>query len=320
MKLVVLDGYALNPGDLSWVALNALADCQIFDRTPEPEIVSRAKDATLVLTNKTPLNSETLESLPALRYIGVLATGYNIIDVDKAAQKGIVVTNVPLYGTDSVAQMVFALLLELCNGVGVHNDAVRQGEWTRSPDWSFWKQPLVELSGKKMGIVGYGRIGRKVAEIAQAFGMSVMVTGTKRPENLSPQIAWGSLDDMFAAADVVSLHCPLTPSTSGMVNSERVSRMKPSAFLINTSRGGLVVEQDLASALNSGKLAGAGLDVLKTEPPTDHSLLIGAKNCIVTPHIAWATRESRSRLLNTAVSNVAAWLSGRATNVVSAPK
>lgn len=320
MKLVVLDGYALNPGDLSWAALNALADCQIFDRTPEPEIVIRAKDATLVLTNKTPLSSETLERLPALRYIGVLATGYNIVDVGKAAQKGIVVTNIPIYGTDSVAQMVFALLLELCNGVGVHNDAVHHGEWSRSEDWTFWKQPLIELSGKTMGIVGYGRIGHKVADIAQAFGMNVMVAGTKRPEDLSPRIAWGSLDDLFAAADVVSLHCPLTAATSGLVNSERLSRMKPSAFLINTSRGGLIVEQDLAAALNSGKLAGAGLDVLNKEPPTDLSPLIGAKNCIITPHIAWATLESRSRLLNTAVSNVAAWLNGQATNVVSKPK
>jgi glycerate dehydrogenase len=320
MRLVVLDGYALNPGDLSWTPLHALADCQIFDRTPEQEIVERAKDATLILTNKTPLSSETLECLPALRYIGVLATGYDVVNVDKATHKGIVVTNVPSYGTDSVAQMVFALLLELCNGVGVHNDALRQGAWSRSPDWSFWQHPLVELNGKMMGIVGYGRIGHKVAEIAHAFGMNVMVTGTKRPGNLSPQVTWGSLDEIFAAADVVSLHCPLSDSTRALVNSERLSRMKPSAFLINTSRGGLIVEQDLVAALNSGRLAGAGLDVLKTEPPADDAPLIGARNCIVTPHIAWATRESRSRLLNTAISNVAAWLNGQAKNVVSMTK
>lgn len=316
-KLVVLDGYALNPGDLSWDALKAIADCRIFDRTAEADIVSRAKDAEIVLTNKTPLRAAALQALPALRYIGVLATGYDVVDIEQAGSQNIVVTNVPAYSTDSVAQLVFALLLELCNSVGLHNQAVQDGVWSRSLDFCFWQNSLVELSGKTMGIVGYGRIGKKVAEIARAFGMRVRVTAGRRPENLPAGMEWGSLDEVFSTADVISLHCPLQPATHGMINSDRIAQMKPTAILINASRGGLIVETDLAEALNSGRLAGAGLDVLSSEPPPASHPLIGAKNCVIIPHIAWATYEARSRLLSIAVSNLEAWLAGHPENVVN---
>jgi glycerate dehydrogenase len=316
-KLVVLDGYALNPGDLSWTKLESLATCEIFDRTPSDLILDRAAGAEILLTNKTPLRKATLEALPDLRYIGVLSTGHDVVDVAQAAQQNVVVTNVPSYGTDSVAQAVFALLLELTNNVGLHSDLVRQGEWSRSPDFCFWQKPLIEINGKTMGIVGYGRIGRRVAAIASAFGMPVIVTGNRQPAELPPGIHWGSLDDVFSTADVISLHCPLRESTRHMVNATRLARMKPSAFLINTSRGGLIAEEDLASALNSGRLAGAGLDVLSTEPPEPSNPLLSAENCIVTPHIAWATREARSRLLDVAVENLRAWLNGSPQNVVN---
>ncbi|MGO8720591.1 MAG: D-2-hydroxyacid dehydrogenase [Acidobacteriaceae bacterium] len=317
MKSVVLDGYALNPGDLPWEPLQALADCRIFDRTAEQDILPRAADAEILLTNKTPLRSATLATLPALRYIGVLATGYDVVDIEQATRQNVVVTNVPAYGTNSVAQMVFALLLELCNNVGLHGKEVRLGKWSSNPDWCFWQAPLIELSEKTMGIVGYGRIGKQVALIAQAFGMRGIVTATRRTADLPPGIHWGSLDEVFATADVVSLHCPLQSSTRGLVNSARIAQMKSGAVLINTSRGGLIVEKDLAEALNSGKLAGAGLDVLTIEPPTASNPLIGARNCVITPHIAWATRESRSRLLDTAISNLRMWLDGHMQNVVN---
>lgn len=320
MKLVVLDGYTLNPGDFSWEPLTGIVDCHIFDRTADHEILKRAEDAALILTNKTPLSRKTLQCLPALRYIGVLATGYNVVDTETASELGIVVTNIPSYGTHSVAQTVFALLLELCSKVGKHNEAVHQGEWSNSPDWSFRHDPLVELHGKTIGIVGYGRIGSEVARIAHAFGMKIKVTGPRRPENLPSNLLWESLDDMFATADVISLHCPLLDSTRGLVHSKRIARMKSNSLLINTSRGGLIVEEDLADALNRDQIAGAALDVLSTEPPSTANPLIGAKNCIITPHIAWATREARSRLLDVAVSNVAAWLNGRQENVVNDPK
>jgi glycerate dehydrogenase len=316
-KLVVLDGYALNPGDLSWEKLESLVACEIFDRTPSENILARAAGGEILLTNKTPLRKATLEALPDLRYIGVLATGYDVVDVAQAAQQNIVVTNVPSYGADSVAQMVFALLLELTNSVGLHSGLVRQGEWSRSPDFCFWQKPLIELHGKTMGIVGYGRIGRKVTAIASAFGMSVIVTGNRQPAELPPEIHWGSLDDVFSMADVISLHCPLQESTRQMVNAARIARMKSSAFLINTARGGLIAEEDLAAALNSGRIAGAGLDVLSTEPPGPTNPLLSAKNCIITPHIAWATREARTRLLDVAVENLRAWLNGSPQNVVN---
>lgn len=317
MKLVVLDGYALNPGDLAWEPLHAVAGCRIYDRTAETEILARAQQATILLTNKTPLRTAILESLPALRYIGVLATGYDVVDVRQATLQNIIVTNVPAYGTNSVAQMVFALLLELCNHVGLHSESVRQQAWSKSPDWCFWQKPLIELNGKTMGIVGFGRIGRKVAEIALAFGMNCVVAGSRRPPDLPAEIQWRTLEEVFAEADVVSLHCPLQTSTRGLVNSARLALMKPGAILLNTSRGGLIVEEDLAEALNAGRLAGAGLDVLSTEPPRDSSPLIAASNCVITPHIAWATRESRARLLHTAIANVRMWLEGHPQNVVN---
>ncbi len=319
MQVVVLDGYTLNPGDLSWASLQALADCRIFDRTAPSDILTHAADAEILLTNKVPLRSDTLAALPGLRYIGVSATGYDIIDVPQATRLGIVVTNVPAYGTNSVAQMVFALLLEICNNAGLHNQAVRQGAWSRNPDWCFWQSPLIELHGKILGIVGYGRIGQRVVQIAQAFGMHAIVSGNRQPADLPAGIQWGTIEDVFATADIVSLHCPLNASTRGLVNSARIAQMKPGAILINTSRGGLIVEEDLAAALNAGKLAGAGLDVLSAEPPVAANPLIGAKNCVITPHIAWATREARSRLLDTTVSNLKLWLEGCPVNVVNPP-
>jgi len=317
MKLVVLDGYTLNPGDLSWDSFHAIGECQVFDRTAKEDLLARAQDATILLTNKTPLRRDTLVALPSLKYIGVLATGYDVVDLEQTRRQNIAVTNVPAYGTNSVAQMVFALILELCNRTEQHSDAVRWGAWTHNPDWCFWQTPLIEIHGKTLGIVGYGRIGKKVAQIALAFGMKVIITSTRRPSDLIPEVQWGTLDEVFAASDFVSLHCPLQPSTCGMINSPRIAQMKDGAFLINTSRGGLIVEEDLANALNSGMLAGAALDVLSTEPPPSSNPLLQAKNCIITPHIAWATREARARLMNIAAANLKAWLDSRPQNVVS---
>jgi glycerate dehydrogenase len=317
MKIVVLDGYALNPGDLSWDELRSFGEVEIHDRTAERDVVSRAAGATIVLTNKTPLSAATQAQLPDLRCIGVLATGYNIVDTAAARKAGIVVTNIPTYGTASVAQFAFALLLELCHHVALHSEAVRQGEWSRSPDWSFWKTPLVELSGKTMGVVGFGRIGRQTGAIAAAMGMRVVANDAI--ESNAPAyegFRWMSVDDLLAESDVVSLHCPLSPDNKGMIHSGRLARMKKGAFLLNTSRGPLVVDQDLADALNNGTIAGAGLDVLSIEPPAESNPLLSANNCIVTPHIAWATREARGRLLATAVDNVRCFLQNRPQNVV----
>jgi glycerate dehydrogenase len=317
MKLVVLDGYCLNPGDLSWDALRRLADVELHDRTSAGEVVARMDGAALAMTNKTPMPAEALRALPALRYIGVLATGYNIVDVQAAHELGITVTNIPTYGTASVAQFVFALLLELCHRVGMHSEAVRAGEWTRSADWCFWKSPLVELAGKTMGIVGFGRIGRQTARIADAMGMRVIahdaVRGVPPPYE---GFRWAELEELLRTADVVSLHCPLLPETHRFLNAARLRLMKPSAFLINTSRGPLVVDEDLAQALEEGAIAGAGLDVLSIEPPPDNPLF-RARNCIITPHIAWATKEARERLMQIAVENVEAFLKGEPRNVVS---
>ena len=307
----------MNPGDLSWDALPAGVDCQVFDRTAADEVYERSKDADILLTNKTPLTGSVLRSLPSLKYIGVLATGYNIVDVEQAKRQNIVVTNVPAYGTASVTQLVFALILELCNHVGQHSDAVRSGAWSRSSDWSFRQTPLLELHRKTLGIVGYGRIGQSVARLAQAFGMDVVVTTSQPPAHQIDGERWATLDEVFAQSDIVSLHCPLNASTNGMVHAGRLARMKREAFLINTSRGGLIVEDDLADALNAERIAGAGLDVLSTEPPPDSNPLLQAKHCIVTPHLAWATREARSRLMATALANVTAWLSGQPQNVVT---
>jgi glycerate dehydrogenase len=318
MKIVVLDGYCLNPGDLTWDGLGRLGDVEVFDRTSVDEAAARAAGAVAVFTNKTPLPAAVLDQLPALRYIGVLATGYNVVDVEHARRRGVTVTNIPTYGTSSVAQFVFALLLELCHNVRAHADAVRAGEWSRNADWSFWKSPLVELAGRTMGVVGFGRIGRQTARIADAMGMRVIANDTNQvnaPEY--PGFEWASFEKLLAESDVVSLHSPLFPGTRGMVNARTLGLMKPSAFLINTSRGGLVVDRELAEALNAGVIAGAGLDVLSAEPPAEDNPLLGARNCLVTPHIAWATREARSRLMNLAVENLQAFAAGAPRNVVS---
>jgi glycerate dehydrogenase len=318
MKIVVLDGYCLNPGDLSWDALRRFGEVEVFDRTQAGQAVERARGAAAAFTNKTPLVADVLRQLPELRYIGVLATGYNIVDVEAAVRQGIVVTNIPTYGTASVAQFVFGLLLELCHHVGAHSEAVRQGEWTRSPDWSFWKSPLTELAGKTMGVVGLGRIGRAVGRIADAMGMTVIANDSYQADPPAwPGFRWASLEELLAESDVVSLHAPLFPETRGMVNARTLALMKPSAFLINTSRGPLVVDQDLADALNSGRLSGAGLDVLSLEPPDERNPLLSARNCLVTPHIAWATREARSRLMELAVGNLEAYVAGTPRNVIA---
>jgi glycerate dehydrogenase len=316
--IVVLDGYALNPGDLTWNGLRKLGEVQIYERTPQEWIVERARDADIILTNKTRLAAATLENLPKLRYIGALATGYDVIDVEAARARGITVTNVPTYGTESVAQFTIALLLELCQHVGIHNQAVQGGAWLQSPDWVFWRTPLVELWGKTMGIIGFGRIGRQVGRIALALGMRVIASDSMEQDAPDwPGFGWFTIDQLMQDADVVSLHCPLTKETANIVNANRLSRMKPSAFLLNTSRGPLVVESDLASALNERWLAGAALDVLCVEPPNAANPLFQARNCIMTPHIAWATKEARTRLLDAAVANLAAYLEGKPQNVVS---
>jgi len=318
MNLVVLDGYALNPGDLSWQPLEKIVNVKVYDRTSSDLVVERSQGADLILTNKTPLTAESIAQLPSLRYVGVMATGYNIVDVQAAKERKIPVTNIPTYGTASVAQFAFALLLELCHNVRVHSDAVRSGAWSRSADWCFWLSPLKELAGKVMGIVGFGRIGRQVAKIADAFGMDILAFDSFQgePPTLN-HFSWVSLEELLQKADVVTLHCPLFPDTEGMINTERLRLMKPTAFLINSSRGPLVRDQDLANALNAGVIAGAALDVLSIEPPRANNPLLSAKNCLITPHIAWATLEARSRLMDVAVSNVDAFLQGKSQNVVN---
>jgi len=317
MKIVIVDGHAINPGDLSWDALRSLGSLEVFDRTPENAILARAREAEVLLTTRTPLSAQTLTQLTQLRYVGVMFTGYDAIDLKAARERNVLVTNVPIYGTASVAQLVFALLLELCHHVAVHSAATHAGEWSRSPDFSFWKTPLVELQDKTMGIVGFGRIGRHVAEIAVAMGMHVIAADAGRRDAPTwPGFRWCDVDELMSAADVVSLHCPLLPETRGMINAASLSKMKPGSFLINTSRGPLVIEQDLADALNSGHLAGAAVDVLSSEPPSPDNPLLHTKACIVTPHIAWATKEARTRLIETVVANLRAFLEGRPVNVV----
>ena len=314
MNIVVLDGFALNPGDLSWSELESLGVCKIYDRTPSSEVVKRALDAQIVLTNKTVLTREQIQSLSQLQYIGVLATGTNIVDLAAARERTIPVTNVPTYGTKSVAQATLALLLELAHHTGHHAQTVRDGRWTNSPDWAYWDFPLIELDGLTMGIVGFGRIGGAVAELACAFGMSVITSSKKSlPSFVRPV----ELETVFRESDVLSLHCPLTPETKHLVNAERLGWMKRSAFLLNTSRGPLVDQHALANALNSERIAGAGLDVLAVEPSPQDNPLLHAKSCIITPHNAWATRAARARLLRVAVENVRAFLSGTPQNIVN---
>jgi glycerate dehydrogenase len=315
-KIVVLDGYTLNPGDLSWESWCQYGDIIVYERTAPEEIVQRCEGAEVVVTNKVPLGAETLAALSSLKYIGVTATGYNIVDVQAARRRGIIVSNVPSYGTASVAQMTFALLLELALHVQRHSDAVMEGKWSRSPDFCFWDYPLVELAGKTFGIIGMGNIGGKVAEIATAFGMSVLgASRTRADQSHRSNFSWATIPELLRQSDVVSIHCPLFPETKGLIHKETLSLMKASAFLINTSRGPIIVEEDLAEALNTGAIAGAGIDVLALEPPVNGSPLFGARNCLITPHISWATREARARLMKTAFDNLAAYKSGHPVNV-----
>jgi glycerate dehydrogenase len=316
MNIVVLDGFTLNPGDLSWGDLQALGTCAVYDRTPPAALAQRAAAADILLTNKVELPGAVIRSLPGLKYIGVLATGTNIVDLAAARARGIPVTNVPAYGTRSVAQMTLALLLELAQHVGHHARTVREGRWTRNADWCYWDVPLVELEGLTLGLVGLGRIGRAVAELGAAFGMKVLACDPAAG-TAPPFVRLVELDMLFRESDVVSLHCPLTPETARLVNARRLSQMKPTALLINTSRGGLVDEPALAEALNAGRLAGAALDVLAAEPPSASNPLLTARNCLITPHLAWATRAARSRLMHVAVENVRAFLQGRPGNVVN---
>jgi glycerate dehydrogenase len=315
-RIVILDGYTLNPGDLEWTSLEALGDLSVYDRTPPEAIPERAKGAGILLTNKTPLPRTVIEALPDLKFIGVLATGYNVVDIAAAKERGIPVSNVPGYGTTAVAQHVFALLLELTQRTGLHSDSVRAGDWAGSVDWCYWRTPLVELASLTMGIVGYGAIGKAVARIAQAFGMNV-VAAARTPRKDGDGVRFLSVDELFRESDVVSLHCPLTPETQGMVNAARLATMKPSAFLINTGRGPLIVEQELADALRSARIAGAAVDVLSTEPPAADNPLLTAPHCLVTPHLAWAARASRQRLMDTVAENVRAFLAGAPVNVVN---
>ena len=317
MKIVVLDGYTTNPGDLSWAPLEALGRCTIRDRTARAELIDRIGDAEVVLTNKTPLTAETLAALPQLRLISVLATGVNVVDLAAAAACGITVCNVPAYSTPGVAQAVFALLLELTNRTGHHDATVHTGRWSAGPDFCYWDGSLVELAGLTLGLVGYGAIGQAVAAVGRAFGMRILASRRNADGPIAAGGAFVDLDQLFSQSDVVSLHCPLTPETHGLVNAARLGRMQPTAYLINTARGPLVQEADLAAALNSGRLAGAGLDVLTLEPPHPDNPLLTARNCVITPHIAWATRAARERLIAASAANIAAYRDGSPQNVVS---
>ncbi len=316
MNIVVLDGYTLNPGDLSWEELESIGPTVIYDRSSSHEVLPRAVDAEILLTNKAEITRAQIESLPNLKYIGVLATGTNIVDLKAARERNIRVTNVPGYGTKSVAQTTIALLLELTQHVGHHAQTVRESRWVRSPDWCYWDRPLIELNGLTMGIVGFGRIGQAVGDLAKAFGMNLLAFNP-RPKPAPAAIRFVTLENLFRQSDVVSLHCPLTAETQNMVNARSLSWMKESAFLLNTSRGQLIDERVLAEALNSDKLAGAGLDVLSQEPPSQENPMLTAKNCLITPHFAWATRAARARLLEIAIKNIRAFLNAKPENVVN---
>lgn len=310
MKICILDGYSLNPGDLDWSPVERLGDVTLFDRTPADKIVERAADADIVLTNKVPFSADTLRQLPRLRFICVLATGYNIIDTEAAARQGVVVANIPAYSTMSVAQMAFAHILNITNHVASYAREVADGKWTNCPDFCFWDSALTELAGKTMGIVGLGNTGMATARIAVAMGMKVVAMTSKSADTLPEGITPAPLDDVLASADVVSLHCPLTPSTRHLINAASIAKMKPSAILINTGRGPLVDEQAVADALSGGRLAAFGADVLSQEPPRGDNPLLSARNCFLTPHIAWATLEARTRLMSTATENVRQFIAG----------
>jgi glycerate dehydrogenase len=318
MKIVVLDGFALNPGDLSWNGLKNLGEFHLYDRTKPEEVFERIHYAEAIITNKVVIDQPLIATLPKLKYIGVTATGYNVVDVRASAEKGIVVTNIPAYSTDSVAQLVFSHILNFTNRVELHADSVKSGDWSSNPDFAYWKTPQVELAGKTLGIIGFGRIGSKVANIARAFGMKVIFQNRSIKSDLPEGMVQKSLAEVFAESDFVSLNCPLTPDNSGFVNEKLIKTMKSTAVLINTGRGGLINEFDLAAALNSGQIAAACLDVLSSEPPSAQNSLITAKNCFITPHIAWATFEARQRLMKITVENLKNFLSGNPENVVLA--
>ena len=317
MKIIILDGYTLNPGDLSWSGFENLGTLTVYDRTPVDKVFERIGDAEIVISNKTPITKETIEACPNIRYIGLLATGYNVVDIDAAKVKGIPVTNIPTYGTMAVAQFVFALLLEICHNVGYHSTVVSQGRWTESEDFCFWDYPLLELSGKTIGLIGFGRIGRATGKIAVALGMKVLACDEHECEDGRQIGEYVELDYLLKNADVISLHCPLLPSTQGLINKENIAKMNDGAIIINTSRGPVIDEQALADALNSNKIAAAGLDVVSVEPIKAENPLLRAKNCIITPHIAWAPLEARSRLMNIAADNLKAFIDGEAANVVN---
>ncbi len=318
MKITVLDSFALNPGDLSWDWLKDLGECDIYDRTPGCKILERCKGADIILTNKTPLTREVLEKLPNLKYIALLSTGYNVVDCACAKELGIPVSNIPSYSTDAVAQLTFSLILEITNAVGIHSESVKNGEWSACSDFCYWKTPLTELRGKTLGIVGFGQIGQAVADIAESFKMKVIaVSGHETDQSHRKNFSWTDMDTLAKTSDIISFHCPLTEKTVNLVNDEFISKCKDGAIIINTSRGPVVDEYALSNALNSGKLKGAGLDVLGTEPPKADNPLIKAKNCFITPHIAWAGFETRERLMNILKENVVAFLNNSPQNVVN---
>lgn len=319
MKIVVLDGYTLNPGDLSWSGIEKHGELTVHDRTAPEQIMERLAGAEIVFTNKTPLTREHFAANPQMRFVGVLATGYNVVDIAAAKERKIPVCNIPTYGTMAVAQFAAALMLELCHRVGRHADSVKTGDWSRGSDFCYWLNPLIELDGKTLGVVGFGRIGQAFGKIAQAFGMNILAVDEYPNKSLeSDTLRYTTLDDLYANADVISLHCPLFDNNKGMINQAAIAKMKPGVLILNTSRGPLINEADLAEALKLGRVAGAGVDVLSCEPPTLENPLLSAPNCIVTPHIAWATKEARSRLMNIAVDNLSAFIKGKAQNVVNA--
>lgn len=317
MKIVMLDAYTTNPGDLSWDEFIEFGEIQIYDRTPVEKTIERAKDADIVITNKTPITKEIIDCLPKLKFVALMSTGYNIVDYVYLKEKGIPVSNIPSYSTEAVSQLVMSFILELAMNVGLHSESVKNGDWTKNLDFCYWKAPLTELSGKTIGIFGLGRIGRSVAEKAKAFGMNVTAHTPRKYGNEPDYIRLLSLEDMLSCSDIISMHCPLTPETEGIVNESFISKMKNGAFFINTSRGTVVNEKALADALNSGKIGGAGLDVLSTEPPKADNPLLNAKNCFITPHIAWAAYETRKRLTGILKDNIKAFVCGKPQNVVN---
>ena len=320
MKIVVLDGYTENPGDLSWSGLEALGNVTVYDRTPlndEAEIIRRIGDAEVVLTNKTPISRATLDACPSVTFISVLATGYNVVDVAAAREKNIPVSNIPTYGTASVGQFAIALLREICHHIGHHNEAVHAGRWERCDDWCFWDYPLIELAGKTMGVIGFGCIGQQTGKIAKALEMNVIAYDSYPNDSGRAIAQYVALDELLAKSDVIAVHCPLFPETQGIINKDNIAKMKDGVIILNNSRGPLVVEQDLADALNTGKVAAAGLDVVSTEPIKGDNPLLKAKNCIITPHISWAAKEPRARIMDMSVDNVKSFLAGTPVNVVN---